>query len=178
MDQLYVNGQRQIMARYPNYDEAVRPYNGFAADAFSPERAARWADPAGGFIHAMHVSHWGGYHYLIKGKNSDNTITYEGGWQNNRQMGMHDAFRFVENIFEELDAPGEWFHDRKTQILYFYPPKGVDLTLRHRGGLTFESPGRIQRLAGKAGALHRSGRAYLPARSAHLHGDQGALAAK
>jgi hypothetical protein len=127
MDQLYVNGQRQIMARYPNYDEAVRPYNGFAADAFSPERAARWADPAGGFIHAMHVSHWGGYHYLIKGKNSDDTITYEGGWQNNRQMGMHDAFRFVENIFEELDAPGEWFHDRKAQILYFYPPKDIDL---------------------------------------------------
>ena len=37
-------------------------------------------------------------------------------------MGMHDSIRFVENIFEELDAPGEWFLDAKTGTLYFYPP--------------------------------------------------------
>jgi len=48
-DQLFVNGKRQHMARYPNFDPAVLPYNGFAADAFSPERAARWADPASGY---------------------------------------------------------------------------------------------------------------------------------
>ena len=41
-------------------------------------------------------------------------------------MGMNER-RFVENIFEELDAPGEWFLDRKTSTLYFYPPAGVDL---------------------------------------------------
>lgn len=127
IDQLFVNGQRQLMARYPNYDAAIRPYNGYAADAFSPERVARWADPAGGYIHAMHVSHWGGYHYRITGKKPDNAITYEGGWQNNRQMGMHDSHRFVENIFEELDDPGEWFHNRATRTLYYYPAEGVDL---------------------------------------------------
>jgi hypothetical protein len=33
----------------------------------------------------------------------------------------------VENIFEELDAPGEWFLDSKHNVLYFYPPAGVDL---------------------------------------------------
>ncbi len=69
IDQLFVNGQRQHMARYPNFDPDARPYNGAAADAFSPQRAARWADPAGGFIHAMHRAHWGGYHYRITGKN-------------------------------------------------------------------------------------------------------------
>jgi hypothetical protein len=47
------------------------------------------------------------------------TITCESGWHYNRQMGMHDAHRFLENIFEELDAPGEWFHDRTTQTLYY-----------------------------------------------------------
>ena len=25
--------------------------------------------------------------------------------------GPHEKYRFVENIFEELDAPGEWFLD-------------------------------------------------------------------
>ncbi|MCH5373344.1 MAG: signaling protein, partial [Planctomycetes bacterium] len=127
LDQLFVNGRRQHMARYPNYDPDARPYNGAAADAFSPRRAAKWADPAGGYIHAMHRAHWGGYHYRITGKNDQGEVTYEGGWQNNRQMGMHPQDRFVENIFEELDAPGEWFHDRHTSILYFYPTPDIDL---------------------------------------------------
>jgi len=125
-DQLFVNGQRQPMARYPNFDPKERHFNGWAKDAFSPERAARWKDPAGGFIHALHAAEWGGMHYVITGKGPDNKITYEGGWQNNRPMGMNDR-RFVENIFEELDAPGEWFLDHKTSTLYFYPPADVDL---------------------------------------------------
>ena len=33
----------------------------------------------------------------------------------------------MENIFEELDAPGEWFLNPKTHTLYFYPPAGLDL---------------------------------------------------
>jgi hypothetical protein len=127
LDQLFVNGRRQFMARYPNFDPNVRHFNGFSADAFSPERAARWADPRGGFIHAMHVHEWGDFHYRITGKDAQNRVTYEGGWQNNRRMGMHAQYRMVENIFEELDAPGEWFHDAKTGVLYFYPPPGTDL---------------------------------------------------
>ncbi len=126
-DQLFASGERQHIARYPNYDLQKSPYHGFSADAFSPQRAAHWADPAGGFIHAMHQNHWGGYHYLITGKQADNTVTYEGGWQNNRQMGMHPSYRYVENIFEELDAPGEWFHDRKTNVLYYFPANGIDV---------------------------------------------------
>ena len=129
IDQLFVNGTRQRMARYPNYDatKTTDAYQGYAADAFSKERAAGWADPTGGYIHAMHRSRWGGYHYRITGKKPDGEVAYEGGWQNNRQMGMHKDFRMVENIFEELDAPGEWFHDAKTHTLYYQPEPGMDL---------------------------------------------------
>ena len=126
-DQLFINGERQHMARYPNYDPKARYFDGFAPDAFSRERAARWKDPAGGFIHAMHRSHWGDFHYRITGKNARGDVTYVGGWQNNRKMGMHGAHRFVENIREELDAPGEWFLDQKARVLYCIPPHGVDL---------------------------------------------------
>lgn len=125
-DQLFVNGERQPMARYPNFDPAQRIYNGFAADAFNAERARKWADPRGGFMHAMHEAMWGGFHYLITGKDAQGNLTYEGGWQNNRPARMHRQYRFVENIFEELDAPGEWFLDAKSSTLYFYPPGGVD----------------------------------------------------
>lgn len=126
-DELFVNGELQPLARYPNFDPNERFFNGWSKDAFSPERAARWKDPTGGLIHALHAAEWGGLHYRITGKDADNKVTYEGGWQNNRPMGMNDR-RFVENIFEELDAPGEWFLDSKMNLLYYYPPAGLDLS--------------------------------------------------
>jgi hypothetical protein len=129
MDQFFVNGQRQQMARYPNYSAKGRviAYRGSAEDAFSPERAKGWSDPVGGYIHAMHEHRWGGYHYRITGKKAGNEITYEGGWQNNRPSEMNKKVRMVENIFEELDAEGEWFHDSKKQTLCFYPPGNVNM---------------------------------------------------
>ncbi len=127
-DQLFVNGVRQSMARYPNLDPNVRVYNGHAADAISIERTRSWKNPQGGYIHAMHAAEWGGFHFLITGKNDDGSLKFEGGWQNNRPAGMHRQFRFVENIFEELDSPGEWFLDQGTSTLYFYPPAGLDLS--------------------------------------------------
>jgi hypothetical protein len=127
VDQLFVNGERQQMARYPNYDAHAQIFNGTAADAISPERVARWSDPAGGYIHAMHENLWGDMHWRILGKKADGSLEYEGGWQNNRPSAMHEQFRFVENIREELDAPGEWFHDAKANVLLYFPPEGLDL---------------------------------------------------
>ena len=130
IDQLFINGVQQRMARYPNYDASLKdtPYQGYSADAFSAERAARWANPKGGYIHAMHVGSWGGYHYQITGKDEAGEVTYEGGWQNNRKMGMHKEYRMVENIYEELDAPGEWFHNAETGVLSYIPNEGTDMT--------------------------------------------------
>ena len=129
IDQLFINGKNQRMARYPNYDASKKTeaYQGFAADAFSKARAAGWADPARGYIHAMHRSRWGGYHYRITGKDSNGEVMYEGGWQNNRRSGMHADFRMVENIFEELDAASEWYHNTKTGTLYYKPEAATDL---------------------------------------------------
>lgn len=144
IDQLFFNGQLQQMARYPNYDPgAMKPkrfgagangepdapkFNGSSAHSTSPQRVALWADPAGGYVHTIQAALWGSMHYRILSRKADGTLELEGGWQHNRpDKGPHKDFRFVENIFEELDAPGEWFQDTRTNILYFYPPKGVDL---------------------------------------------------
>ncbi|HJV77451.1 MAG TPA: DUF1565 domain-containing protein [Paludibacter sp.] len=126
-DQLFVNGQLQHMARYPNYDPKAQYFGGTAADAVSKERAARWKSPEGGYVHALHCSQWGDFHYFITGKNDKGEPALEGGWQNNRRMPMHDKYRFVENVFEELDTVNEWFYDKKAKILYYYPPKGLDI---------------------------------------------------
>ncbi|MDC0935087.1 PDZ domain-containing protein [Pirellulales bacterium] len=126
-DQLFVDGTRQPMARWPNYDPKTQYFQGSSADATSPRRVNRWSNPTGGFIHAMHRSLWGDMHWRITGKTAGGVLQMVGGWQNNRQMGAHESYRFVENIFEELDAPGEWYLDRTHDILYFFPPAGIDL---------------------------------------------------
>lgn len=126
-DQLFINGHTMHMARYPNYDPTARVYNGTASDAISNERVKSWKNPAGGYIHSLHQGEWGGFHYVITGKNDAGKLTYEGGWQNNRPSPIHKQHRFVENIFEELDTPGEWFYDKSSKTIFLYPPKGTNI---------------------------------------------------
>ena len=88
-DQLFLDGRRQHMARYPNYNPAAPIYGGTAADAVSPERIKTWSHPEDGFLHALHGAAWGDFHYRITGVDAGGNARLEGGWQNNRQMGMH-----------------------------------------------------------------------------------------
>lgn len=165
---MYVNGARQRMARFPNAVPGKNVFDSWElshhakADSITyplfPERIARWKNPEVGYIHAMHASLWGDMHWLIKGKNADGSLNYEGGWQNNRPSPMHKTYRMVENIFEELDAPGEWFFNAKEQKLYYMPEPGMDLT---RGKVEIV---RLRHL------IEFSGTKENPVRSVHLKG--------
>ena len=48
-----------------------------------------------------------------------NTYTY--------QYGALRPFRLI-NVFEELDEPGEFYHNRSTGTVYYYPQPGEDMT--------------------------------------------------
>ena len=124
---LYINGQQQILARYPNFTEDAPAFNGVAADCLSKERVATWEDPTYGYFHAMHPARWGGIHFQITGKKNKGEVTRVGGTQNNRGSRQHKEYRYVENIFEELDDVHEWYLNRNTSELYFYPASDVDL---------------------------------------------------
>lgn len=78
-DELFVNGQLQRMARYPNYDPTARFLGGTAAEALSKERVSKWKSPEGGYIHALHRNEWGDFHYIITGKNDKHELAMEGG---------------------------------------------------------------------------------------------------
>lgn len=120
-DLLIVNGEIRHLARFPNnVPNAVR-FNGTSSEATSPKRIKSWKKTVGGFLHAMHAHDWGDFHYRITGKDPDGNLQLEGGQQNNRKLGLHPDNRMVENIFEELDAPGEWFYDSSKSTLYYYP---------------------------------------------------------
>lgn len=135
MDMLVVNGQIRHMARYPNFDEKAVRFNGTSAQATAPARVRKWKNPAGGYVHAMHNSDWGDFHYRINGKDAKGNLHLEGGWQNNRPSGIHPDNRMVENIFEELDAPGEWYYAANEHTLYYYPTEEEKIS-----EALFESP--------------------------------------
>jgi len=144
IDQLFVGGQRQTMARYPNDGAGFvlsennklerfsvaghPPYDGCTPDAWDAGKASGWKNPEGAFLHGMHQGLWGSQHYRVLGKKANGELNYEGGWQNNRVSPAHKAYRMIENVFEELDAPGEWFHDTKQGWLYYKPMPGIDIS--------------------------------------------------
>jgi hypothetical protein len=157
IDQLFVNGTRQHIARWPNpepwhkaYSRGLKPVKGepvskvtpplrgYPALVFDPAKFSqkKWAHPELAVIHVMQQQRWGNMQWKIRSIDyKTHTITLgEGGWQIGtlweefrvNRVGGHSQF-FVENVLEELDAPGEYFHDVKGGVLYVKPAGGVSL---------------------------------------------------
>lgn len=138
IDQLYINGQRQRMARFPNAEAGKNVFDSWELvhthepdpekDPLDSLRTASWANPAGAYIHAMHNALWGDMHWQITGRNDEGEIQMIGGWQNNRPTAMHPRYRMVEHVFEELDVPGEWFFNKEEGFIYYFPFPETELS--------------------------------------------------
>lgn len=125
IDQFFVNGKRQILARYPNYNENQK-LQGSAADALSKAASCAKPEEGPGYFRAMHPDLWGSNDFIITGKNGG-SVSYTWVGDNQRSEQVHAQFRMVENIYELLDSPGEWFYRKSTGELFFWPPSGTDL---------------------------------------------------
>ena len=125
VDQLFLNGKRQVLARYPNFNESQK-LQGSTSDALT--KAASCANPAEGpgYFRAMEVDLWGSLDFIITGK-SGGSVSYT--WMGDNQRGNtpHAQYRMVENIYELLDTVGEWFYRKSTGDLFFWPPSGTNL---------------------------------------------------
>ncbi|MDB5049298.1 MAG: hypothetical protein JWO30_2369 [Fibrobacteres bacterium] len=151
VDQLFLNGTRQVLARYPNFDpNSINSLNGSSGDVLGAARVGRWSNPTEGpgYVRGLHSMTWGGESYIITGKNGSG-VTQKWVGDNNRGSAMSANNCVVENIFEELDAPGEWYYKKPTGQLYFYPPAGTNL-----GSATVElaSLDELIRITGTAAA--------------------------
>ncbi len=154
-DMLFLNSDKLLtLARYPNYDADKIPLQGCANIA---DRVAAWHDPTGGYIRAMHVTGWGGESYKITGKTgTDLNLQWVG--DNNRGSVANLNRQVAENIFEELDAPGEWYYDKKEGKLYLYPPVSSNLDQSFLVGATQEELIRVVgTMTQKVKYLHFSG---------------------
>jgi len=148
-DTLFVDGRTQIRARYPNFDLSAKVFDGYAADAIAPERAARWKNPAGGVLHAMHEGRWGDMHIPILGRDDRGGLKLGEAVGNNRPSPPHAVYRYVENVFEELDSPGEWYFDRAAATLYYWP---LDRAALDRAKVEVSGPRRLIDIQGRSGA--------------------------
>jgi hypothetical protein len=134
-DGLFVNGQRQILARYPNYDPTASRLEGSTTLANLNQESAAWADPSTALVRAMHCNDWGSVSFTVSGRtNNALDLHYVGDSNRGQDCGLSvgNAGRtgpaMVENVKEELDAPGEWYYDSGAGQLLYYPPAGTDLT--------------------------------------------------
>ena len=141
--QLFFDGQRQHLARYPNYD-SQNPYGGGWAYAdgkpcpmyaeragedkrslqYKPQDARSWSRPEEGEVFVFPRYNWWNNIVRIKALDrAQRTITLAG----NCSYAIRPFDRYyVQNLFEELDVPGEWYLDKRTWTLYFWPPTSLD----------------------------------------------------
>lgn len=124
-DRMYADGAEQTLCRYPNRVPGRVPLEGAAAPAEIKQRTAKYQDPSGGFIRAIHEAEWGGNSYLITGKDPASSCGLRLEWVGDNNRGnRYGKAMVIENVKEELDAPTEWFYDGDT--LFWYPPECVD----------------------------------------------------
>ena len=139
--QLLSNGERQILARYPNWDAADPLYGGWAFVQEFPAQGApeghlwkrtlyvkpqdlrKWAHPED--VELDIFAQYGWWNFIEPVLSLDPqtrmlTLKKDCGYD----LHPHNRYHF-QNALEELDAPGEWFYDKHTGLLYFWPTKSI-----------------------------------------------------
>jgi hypothetical protein len=139
--QLFCDGERQILARYPNFDAKDPLYGGWAFVApfppagapdghqwkrtlfVKPEDVRTWAHPEDVQIDIFAQYGWWNFIEPIVSLDSATrllTLKKDCGYD----LHPHNRYHF-QNALEELDAPGEWFYDKHSGVLYFWPQKPI-----------------------------------------------------
>ncbi len=138
--QLFYKGKRQVLARYPNFDPN-NPYAGGWAYAdgepipmyqnipneskqlftIKPKDLHDWARPTEAWIFVFPRYNWWNNWLQIESLDCD---TRQVNLRNSASYPIRPNDRYyIYNLFEELDAPGEWYIDYEKHILYFWPPE-------------------------------------------------------
>lgn len=138
--QLLFDGVRLPLARYPNVDASDLLYGGWAFVDEIPKAAVeghQWKSEF--YVNAKDVRHWehpedveldifaqyGWWNFIQPVKALDDA-THKVTLAKPCSYDLHPHNRYhFQNALEELDAPGEWFLDPRTHILYVWPEDDV-----------------------------------------------------
>lgn len=159
--QLYVNGQQRTRARTPNQGflrvagcpegtpKTVNYHTDCQSFQFKPgDIRADWTNLTDVEVIVYHF--WTDSHLPIQSVDVDRcvvTFAHKAGKTFTDDFTEDGARYIVENVFEGLDAPGEWYLNRRTGQLFYYPMPGEDLA---RAELVAPFAAELLRLEGKA----------------------------
>lgn len=152
--QLFVNGERRTRARTPNagYFRAIgrvpvspKPRFGGWRDfetlafRFRQGDIKDWADKSE--INVVTLHYWESCRMRIASVDTAQRVVRFTGGRNLAGWMVQDArpFYYVENLRSALDAPGEWFLDRKTGELWYKSMPGEDMRKAEVVAPTIES---------------------------------------
>jgi hypothetical protein len=133
--ELFFKDQPMTLARWPNAsfqkiagspDSARDEHGGTlgklpAGFTYEGDRPKQWADADDIWIHGYWAYDWANSYEHIASLDKQKYLIKTSPPHGNYGFRTGQRFYFL-NILEELDEPGEWYLDRKTGILYFWPP--------------------------------------------------------
>jgi len=140
--ELFFAGKPMTLARWPNsgftkiigYPDSVGDEHGGKLGKltggfnYEGDRPSRWRDASDIWIHGYWAYDWANSYEHIASIDLDKRLIKTSppyGHYGFRAGGDGGRFFFL-NILEELDEPGEWYLDRVSGILYFWPPQPVE----------------------------------------------------
>ncbi len=124
-NQFYLNGKQQTLARWPNNGFAnlgrIVNSTGGIAQVNEPN-AARWGTATDPRIAGFLSWDWAYERTSITAVDPETRyITINVQPVQDVKIGNTNARYFVYNLLEELDSPGEWYIDKESMMLYYYP---------------------------------------------------------
>lgn len=148
LPELFFNGVRMTLARWPNDDWATitsivesgpAPWRNHPSDKlgvfeYSGERPERWVSAPEVWLHGYWCFDWSAETIKVGAIDTENhQITLSEQHHYGLGSGNPAPRRYyATNLLEELDQPGEYFIDRASGKLYFWPPgdlSGADIVL-------------------------------------------------
>ena len=132
---LFVNGQSRTRARYPNYGEkelraAGREPGGDPRQALQYQPGdfnPAWTNPQD--MDVVLLCSWSPTIHRVKEVlPAQRVLRFFSAHVRAVDFWERNFRYYISNVFEALDEPGEWYLNRHTGILYYYPMPGEDLT--------------------------------------------------
>ncbi len=137
--ELFFNRQRMELGRWPNaaapgtsaYDNGedfaqVAAELSDMAFQYSGTRPSRWTQASDPLVFGHWQWAWADRYLKLVGINTDSKILYvDWGTGFGSNVPQQDHPWYALNLLEEIDVPGEWYMDRSSGILYFWPPESL-----------------------------------------------------
>ena len=93
---------------------------------YAGDRPRRWQDIGGLWVHGYWAYDWANSYEKVALLDVEQRLVKTTPPHGHYGYRKDQRFYFL-NVLEELDQPGEWFLDRKTGVLYFWPPNPVNV---------------------------------------------------